>query len=67
MQVTALVTRSGKWWAIQVPGMPEVNTQAAKLHQVEDQVADAVSLVANVPASSVTVDVRVAGRTSSRG
>jgi predicted RNase H-like HicB family nuclease len=43
MKVTAKVTRSGDWWAVEVPEVPGVFTQAKRLDQVEAMVRDAVA------------------------
>ncbi|CAM3297596.1 type II toxin-antitoxin system HicB family antitoxin [Occultella aeris] len=58
MKVTAVATRTGEWWAIQVPEVPGVFTQAKRLEQVPDTVADAVATMLEVPADSVDVEVR---------
>ena len=55
MKVTANVQRSGGWWAIEVPEVPGVFTQAKRLEQVADVVADAVSLMLDVPFVSINV------------
>lgn len=55
MKVTAKVTRSGDWWAIEAPEVPGVFTQAKRLDQVAAMVADAVSLMEGVDAESVEV------------
>lgn len=57
MKVTAKVTRSGDWWAIEVPQVPGVFTQAKRLDQVEEMVQDAVALMTDVRPSDVDVDV----------
>ena len=43
MKVTAKVTRSGDWWAVEVPEVPGVFTQAKRLDQVQTMVRDAVA------------------------
>lgn len=55
MKITANVQRSGGWWAIEVPEVPGVFTQAKRLEQVADVVADAVSLMLDVPLASIEV------------
>lgn len=57
MQVTAKATRSGKWWAIQVPEVPGVFSQAKRLDQVPEMAADAVATMLGIPAQSVEVKV----------
>lgn len=58
MKVTAKANRSGGWWAIEVPEVPGVFTQARRLDQVAEMVADAVATMLDVPANSVEVDVQ---------
>lgn len=57
MKVTAHALRSGAWWAVDVPEVPGVFTQARRLDQVAAMVADAVSLVADVPSDEVKVEL----------
>ncbi len=45
IDVTARVTRSNGWWAIAVPEIPGLFTQAKRLDQVERMVLDAASLL----------------------
>ena len=58
MKVTALATRSGDWWAIEVPEVAGVFTQTRRLEQVPAMVADAVATMLDVPADSVEVSVQ---------
>ena len=57
MRVTARVTRTQGWWAVEVPEIPGVFTQAKRLDQVEAMVADAVALMEDVKAESVEVTI----------
>lgn len=58
MRVTATATRTGEWWAIEVPGVAGgLHTQARRLDQVASAVADAVALVADVAPDTIEVDV----------
>lgn len=41
MHVTAHITRSGRWWAIEVPDVPGLHTQARRRDQIEAMVIDA--------------------------
>ncbi|MDR1430940.1 MAG: XRE family transcriptional regulator [Propionibacteriaceae bacterium] len=45
MKVTARATRSGGWWAIEVPEIPGLFTQARRLDQVAEMVTDAASML----------------------
>ena len=45
IDITARVTRSNGWWAISVPEIPGLFTQAKRLDQVERMVLDAASLL----------------------
>jgi len=55
--VTANVTRAGDWWAIEVPEVPGVYTQAKRLDQVDEIVRDAVSLMTDIPPNDIAVHV----------
>jgi predicted RNase H-like HicB family nuclease len=57
MQVTAVATRTGGWWAVEVPELPGLFTQARRLDQVAAVVADAARLLTDV---AVEVAVRPA-------
>ena len=59
MKVTAKATRSGQWWAVEVPEVDGAYTQARRLDQIPKMVADAVSLLEDVPADSVEVDLDI--------
>lgn len=59
MRVTARAQRSGDWWAVEVPEVPGVFTQARRLDEIPAMVADAVALVASVSADEVDVEVVV--------
>jgi len=58
LQVTAQVTRSYGWWAIQIPELPGVITQAKRLDQVSATVSDAVALILHVDPTEVEVRVQ---------
>ena len=55
MKVTAKATRSGAWWAIEVPEVDGAFTQSKRLDQIPAMVADAVSLLEDVPAADIDV------------
>jgi predicted RNase H-like HicB family nuclease len=54
---TATAVRSGRWWAIEVPDVSGVYSQARRLNQVETMAREAIALILNVPEDSF--DVRV--------
>lgn len=58
MKVTAHATRSGDWWAVEVPEVDGLFTQAKRLDQIPAMVADAVALLEDVDPVSIDVDVR---------
>ncbi len=53
----ALCSREGNWWAIDVPDVPGVHTQAKRLDQAEAMARDALALMLEVPPDSFDVDV----------
>jgi predicted RNase H-like HicB family nuclease len=55
---TAVCRRSGGWWAISIPQIRGVHTQARRLDQAADMARDAIALMLDVPADSFDVDVR---------
>jgi hypothetical protein len=58
MRVTATATRTGQWWAIEVPDVAGgLHTQARRLDQIASAVADAVALVADVSPDTIEVVV----------
>lgn len=57
MKVTAKVTGTGDWWAIEVPEVHGVFTQAKRLDQVEGMVQDAVAMMTDTPRGAVEVEV----------
>ncbi|WP_415395536.1 hypothetical protein ACMTN4_10105 [Rhodococcus globerulus] len=59
MKVTAKVTKSGDWWAVEVPEVDGAFTQARRLDQIPGMVADAVHLLTDVPAGDVEVTLDV--------
>ncbi len=54
---TAVCRRVGDWWAIDVPQVRGVHTQARRLDQVEAMARDAVALLRNVSADSFAITV----------
>ena len=57
MTYTARVRRSGRWWAIDVPELPGVYSQARRLDRVEPMARDAIALFLDV--DPATFDLRV--------
>ena len=47
--------RSGDWWAVEVPQVPGVHTQARRLDQVSAMARDAIALMLDVPPDSFDV------------
>jgi predicted RNase H-like HicB family nuclease len=54
---TAKAVRSGDWWAISVPDVPGVHTQAKRLDRAEDMARDALALFLDIPEESIDVVV----------
>ena len=46
---TAVARRAGDWWAISVPELKGVHTQARRLSRVEAMARDAIALMLDVP------------------
>jgi predicted RNase H-like HicB family nuclease len=57
MTYTARVRRSGAWWAIDVPELPGVYSQARRLDRVESMSRDAIALYLDV--DPTTLEIRV--------
>ena len=57
MIYTAKARRSGAWWAIDVPELPGVFSQARRLDRVEPMARDAIALFLDV--DPATLDIRV--------
>lgn len=53
------VVRSGDWWAITVPELSGVFSQARRLDQVEDNAREAIAMMLDVDESTVNVDLDV--------
>lgn len=51
-------TRSGDWWAIDVPGLLGAHTQTRRLDQVEHMAREVISLLLDVPEDSFDVEVQ---------
>lgn len=58
MNVTAVAERSGNWWAVEVPEIPGLFTQARRLDQVDSMVRDAARMLGR-EVGMVTVDPKL--------
>lgn len=58
MKYTASCVRSGNWWAVTVPEIKGVFTQARRLDQVEAMARDAIALMLEVDPASFDIEVR---------
>jgi predicted RNase H-like HicB family nuclease len=54
----AVVRRSGGWWAIEVPQLPGVFTQARRIDGAAAMARQAIALFLNVPATDIEVRVQ---------
>ena len=54
---TARCRRVGDWWAISVPELKGVNTQARRLEKADAMVRDAIALFLDVPADSFDIKI----------
>ena len=54
---TAVCRRVGEWWAVDVPEIRGVHTQARRLDQVESMTRDAIALLNDVAPTSFDVKV----------
>jgi predicted RNase H-like HicB family nuclease len=54
---TASCTRTGNWWAIEVPEVPGVFSQSKRLDGAEAQARDAIALMLEVPEDSFDVTI----------
>jgi predicted RNase H-like HicB family nuclease len=54
-KVTAV--RSGRWWAIEVPELRGVSSQARRLDQVKSMAREVIALMLNVPEDSFDITV----------
>jgi len=57
VKVTANATRTKGWWAVEVPEVEGAFTQTRRLDQVARMAAEVVSMLKDVDAESVDVDV----------
>ena len=54
----ALVRRHESWWVASVPEIKGVHTQARRLEQLPAKIADAIHGVADLPKSSIEVEIQ---------
>jgi hypothetical protein len=50
-------TRTGDWWALEVPGVPGTSSRARRLDQAEGAARAALALLLDVPADSFGIEV----------
>lgn len=55
---TAICRRSGSWWAVSVPDLKGVHTQARRLNQAAAMTREAIALMLDVDPASIEVTVR---------
>jgi predicted RNase H-like HicB family nuclease len=55
---TVQARRSGGWWAISVPELKGVHTQARRLDQVETMAREAIALFLDVAPRAIAVEVK---------
>lgn len=67
MELTAHCRRSGHWWAVEVPEIPGLYTQARKLSQVKMMVLDAAALLTDQPAGDFHVRIFRSAPPNARG
>jgi hypothetical protein len=54
---TTRCRRSGDWWAVEVPEVPGVFTQARQLDHIPQMAAEAIALMLDLDPSRVAVNV----------
>lgn len=54
-----VATRSGKWWALEVTGLPMGFTQARRLSEVDVMVREVIAGLTGTPEDSFDITVRV--------
>lgn len=64
---TAVCERSGSWWAVSVPELRGVHTQARRLDQAETMAREAIALLLEFPEDSFTVVVEQRAKPTRRG
>ncbi len=55
---TALVSRNGKFWHVEVPEIDRV-TQARNINEVDDMARDLIAIMAGIEPDSFELDVRI--------
>ena len=56
-ELTALATRWGKWWSVEVPQIKGLHTQARRLDQIPAMVLDAAAGLTGRPESDFAVTI----------
>lgn len=54
---TVRATRSGRWWAIEVPEVPGLFSQARRLSEAAEMATDAIALMLDVDPSTFEVEI----------
>lgn len=55
---SAVCRRAGSWWAISVPELKGVHTQARRLDQVAAMAQEAIALMLDVDPATIQIEVR---------
>lgn len=53
------ITRSGKWWAIEVPELPGTYSQAKRIDQVEAMAREAIAMMTDADETSFDIEIQV--------
>lgn len=51
--------RSGDWWALEVPDLPGVHSQTKRLDRASDEAREAIALMLDIEADSISVEVEI--------
>lgn len=54
-----VVSRSGSWWAIEIPELPGAFSQVNRLEEVEQAAREAIAMVTDNAATSFSINTRV--------
>ncbi|MEU4162969.1 hypothetical protein [Actinoplanes sp. NPDC026670] len=63
-----VATRSGRWWALTVPGLKFAHTQARRLSEADEMARDLIAILTDAPEDSFSITLRTTpGRLSTEG